>query len=204
MEVYDSKLYMVKGNLLRRANLDGSGLQNVYVMPAGNTLGFHFDDTGRLYYSNNDTKSVYRDNLAGTALELLHAVGTNVSMGAVETLNSQLYWVQGEEIYRSGLDGTGASSLGISNVAFSGNTGDNLELDGVSGKMYWISSDGIYSGGLDGSNAQLIYASNDVRSLELGPLPSGSGGGIPEPATLAVWSLLGIGLVARRRGRKAA
>jgi hypothetical protein len=208
MNIYDSQVYLARDHLYS-ANLDGSGLQQVYAQPIdpGHFTGFDFDSIGRLYYSSDNTSSIYRDNLDGTAFELLHAVGTNVDMGAVEVdvLNSQLYWVQDGMIYRSDLDGNGAMSLGISNVRGSGGTGDTLELDAINGKMYWAANDGIHSGGLDGSNDQLIHASTNLRAIELGPTPDDGGQQVPEPTSLALWSGLGImGLIAARRRRKQA
>jgi len=55
---------------IRRANLDGTGVQDLLTIPGGDPLGMAIDPAaGKLYWSMTDTPRVMRMNLDGTGVE---------------------------------------------------------------------------------------------------------------------------------------
>ncbi len=117
---------------------------------------------------------------------------------AIDDVNSKLYWSQdvGDAIFRANLDGSGVETF------LSGISAYDLEIDAASQMLYFTTCwDTTYLGrvGLDGTGLEQLVTLSGIDGAKGLALVSNA---VPEPASLAVWSLLclvGFGIVRRRR-----
>lgn len=160
--------------VIRRANLDGSGIETVVTMPVGNSA-FVYDlavDQVRSKIYWNWGSRIMRANLDGTGQEAVYA-GSGLPFGvALDTSAGKLYWTErmsGHTGYvrKANLDGTAVQNLVM--------TGPNsllydLDLDLAGGRIYWVNvhpnaSTTIDSSNLDGSGTAVLleqYGLSDI------------------------------------------
>ena len=164
---------------IRRANLDGSGVENLFSGLA-DPVGIALDLEGnRLYWADRSLGAIYRANFADisdagliTRYETLLPNLVKPYQIALDTANGHMYWTERGEgegrskIRRADLK---AAKITAESISFSPGAPHNpfgLALDPVAGKMYWTERstlstgpDFILSADLDGSNVALVITS---------------------------------------------
>lgn len=114
------RMYLVDNgvNAVFRANLDGSALTNLNVPDVDLPIQISLDlDGGKLYWSEiGDVKRIRRANLDGSEPEVIVSASTfsNFSQPLglkVDVVAHALYFVDGDSIRRSNLDGSGVVTV---------------------------------------------------------------------------------------------
>ena len=158
-----SKLYWTDWGTdrIQRANLDGSGIEDLVV---GGGLdgpdGLALDTAGgKLYWTDAGASRIQRANLDGSNVQDL-VTGLGIPYGlALDAVGGKMYWTdrQTSRIQRANLDGSGVEDLITSGLVFPG----ELELDLDGGKLYWTSpgSRKIQRANLDGSGVENLIDS---------------------------------------------
>ncbi|MHC4133225.1 MAG: DUF5050 domain-containing protein, partial [Planctomycetota bacterium] len=100
---------------IQRANLDGTGVEDLITSGLDIPLGITLDISGgKLYFSDGGTHKILRANLDGTMVEDLITAGLQSPEGlAIDRVAGKLYWSdygQGT-IQRANLDGTNVEDL---------------------------------------------------------------------------------------------
>ena len=139
---------------IQRANLDGSGVEDI-VIGLRNPSGLALDaGAGKLYWSDGGTDKIQRANLNGTEIEDLVTTGLRHPSGlALDAAAGKLYWTDygTDRIQRSNLDGSEVEELitGLHSPL-------GLALDAAAGKLYWADygTDKIQRSNLDGSEVE--------------------------------------------------
>ena len=154
--VTDIYMYWADAHKIRRANLDGTNIQDLVTI--GNMGEVYADNlaldviAGKMYWGEHATRKIRRANLDGSNVEDL-LTGVNGPEGiALDVAARKIYWVEqfGDRIQRANLDGTniqGVVTTGVSQPA-------GLALDVAGGKMYWTAIGKIQCANLDGTNIQ--------------------------------------------------
>jgi len=110
----------------------------------------------RIYWSDNQTRTIYRSAIDGSAIEpLAHFTAeNNAGSLAIDDVREKLYWVDfiTNEIFRSNLDGTSAQllPLDLSNPR-------SIAVDPIQGKLYISDEFGIRISNLDGTSMQTFF-----------------------------------------------
>ena len=151
------------GGKIQRANLDGSGVEDLVTeskIPSGIALDL---DAGKMYWTGD--KMIYRTNLDGSGVEDLVTVTGSVWPDgiALDLGTGKMYWTVWEvyadeisgKIQRANLDGSGVEDLvtGLEDPKA-------IALDLDAGKMYWTDqvwetqTGKIYRANLDGSGVE--------------------------------------------------
>ena len=153
---------------IRRANRDGSGVENVKAGlrdPVGIALDL---DNGYLYWVDRHWGNIYRGRLrdiGNLTAETVVDDSTKPYQIALDTANGYIYWTErgGSKIRRANLkaDDVAAEPISFSPVGPQNPFG--LALDPVAGKMYWTErntgGDSIRSADLDGQNSVTLVDS---------------------------------------------
>jgi hypothetical protein len=183
---------------LRRANLDGSDVEDVIptsmlTRPAGIALDL---SSGKVYWAEgalgDASGKIRRADLDGMNIENLVTVGVNTFGLELDVAGSKMYWTNNNEgqLWRANIDGASPELLasGLDNPL-------GLALDLFNGKIYYAEHHAgiIKTANLDGTDITdfLITDRFEVQGLALHV--------IPEPATLL---LLGLGGILLRKKRK--
>jgi len=170
-----SKIYWVdqSSNKVKRANLDGSGVEEVLTGINSPTDIVVDAVGGKIYWTENSAGRIKRANLDGSGIQTLYT-GLSAPAGlALDRANSRLYWVENplllgsNRIRSASMNGGGA----IQNLVTSG-TADpiDLQLDLEGGKIYWTDAAAgqIRRANLDGSGAgTFITGLTSPQSLRL-------------------------------------
>ena len=129
-------------NRIRRANLDGSHVEDVVITTLDNPYGIALDvAAGKIYWTDAGTEKIQRANLDGSQAEDLVTVGVVNPRGlALDVAGGKMYWADrtSDKIQRANLDGSEVEDLvtpATSGLAHSRR--DGLALDVGAGKMYW-------------------------------------------------------------------
>ncbi len=142
-------------NRIRRANLDGSAIENLYTTTVRHPFAVVLDPAGgKLYFTNTGYQpDIQRMNLDGSGRESIVALGssdraTHIGLDG----HGRVYWLNAttETIDRANLDGSAVANV----------TGDvddfydpGFAVDPAGGFVYWVNSDArIVRANLDGSN----------------------------------------------------
>ena len=143
------------GDRIQRANLDGSGVEDVVDSGLVNPRGLAVDQAaGKLYWTDYGSDRIQRSNLDGSQVEDLVTTGLRIPLGlALDTVAGKLYWTDNgtDKIQRANLDGSEVEDLVIGLQ-----TPLSLALDTAAGKLYWTDSgaDKIQRAELDGSEIE--------------------------------------------------
>ncbi len=115
----ESKLFWTDSDLntIQRANLDGSGVEEV-VNDLGDPVPIAIDVTGgKMYWIDtvsgfSGTTAIRRANLDGSEVENLVTTGLSLPKDiALDVGDGKLYWVQTDSIQRANLDGSGIENV---------------------------------------------------------------------------------------------
>lgn len=208
LDVPGGKLYWsdnAAGQILR-ANLDGTG-SAVFVAGLDGPTSLAIDRNAEwVYWADYAAGSIGRVHLDGTLRDdnlILFDLAIHRPWGiAIDAEHGKIYWTDyvGNAIMRANLDGSQVESL-VSAVGFLNPTGIALDKNG--GKIYWTNygSDDIRRVNVDGSNQEILASGlNSPVAIQL--LLDETV--VPEPTSLALWSLIGlVCLGVRRLGRTA-
>ena len=147
---------------LQRANLDGSGVEDLVTRTS--VLGpydLELDlGAGKMYWTYWWTDKIQRANLDGSGVEDLVTSGLVTPTGLALDLGAgKMYWTDltTNKIQRANLDGSGVEDLVTSGLR----SPRDLELDPGAGKMYWTDSETnkIQRANLDGSGVEDLVTS---------------------------------------------
>lgn len=146
---------------IQRANLDGSGIEDLVVTSVIEPVSIALDIAGgKMYWTEASPADfmISRANLDGTNLEFLVTGLTEPSGIALDTIAGKLYWTD-----------VGTGKISRMNVEFGGGEDivndpslDAIEiaLDVPNGHLYWTGSTPggsmIFRASLDGTNAQVL------------------------------------------------
>jgi hypothetical protein len=148
---------------LRRANLDGSSVEDVIPnallrRPSG--LAIHFGQR-KLYWGEStqdgEPGRIRRANMDGSNIENLIEVGVNTFGLALDERGSKMYWTNNNEgeVWRANLDGSEPELLagGLDNPL-------GIVLDVEDSKVYWADHHAglIYRANLNGTNTEVFLA----------------------------------------------
>ena len=168
------KMYWVDLGQIRRADLDGSNVEDLVTTGLIETEGIDLDViAGKMYWTDHGTDKVQRANLDGTVVEdLVDGLGTGKKVAiALDIWGGKMYYtdVGLKEILRANLDGTNIEALVSGLVEPRG-----IALDLARGKMYWTDEGNelIQRANLDGSNIENLVTTPLVvkpRRIELDP-----------------------------------
>jgi sugar lactone lactonase YvrE len=168
------KLYWVNGSgELRRANVDGSGAEDLLTSldnPTDVALDLQND---KVYWVDQGTEKIQRANLDGSGVEdVLSFTSSSSPFGlSVEPSAGYLYWADfgDSSIRRASLDGSGESVI-INEL------GVDVEIYADGGKIYWtnFNTSALKRANTDGSNKESVRSGVGSASLALDssqPLP---------------------------------
>ena len=141
----NGKIYWTEWHKIRRANLDGTNVEDVVtdrILVSRITL----DSTdGKMYWIEDFGRKIMRANFDGSDIETIHNIKENkfgtvrIMCMAVDGKADKIYWTgihfPKPKILRSNLDGTNIKEFPI-NGKFVGTK--NMELDPKEGKIYWV------------------------------------------------------------------
>jgi hypothetical protein len=142
------KIYWSAGDVIRRANLDGSDQELVYTDSPGSQIGTLIVDNvgGKIYYSESMTSMrTYSVNLDGTGKTTIATFPSTCL--AINSAEGKLYiGTDVGQIYECGLDGTGLKNIltGAGMVA-------DLDYDSINQRLYWISGGDIWRSPVGGT-----------------------------------------------------
>lgn len=158
----------VSDSAIRRANLDGSGVEIVYQGSSNNEpLGISLDPLNdKLYWVADGSNDVVRSNLDGSNIEVLFdgTFSSDLRRITVDPVRKRIYWTDVREnvIFSSSLDGSSRVpliDLGLMDP-------ESVALDLVQQKLYWttIGFDQIQRSDLDGSSIETVVSqvSSDI------------------------------------------
>ena len=112
LDMIGSRMYWVDhaSGKIQRANLDGSGLQDLVARGLRLPEGIALDIDGRrMYWTDRDTGTVHRSNLDGLSAQQVIAGLNNPHSIAFHAPQRMLYWTElgTDRIRRANVDGTG-------------------------------------------------------------------------------------------------
>jgi low density lipoprotein receptor-related protein 5/6 len=144
----------ISAKKIRRANLDGTGVEDLVTTGLFFPTGIALDVAGgKMYWTDFGTNRIHRANLDGTNVENV-VTGLSGPVGiALDVAGGKVYWVENalDKIQRADLDGTNVEDLvtGLSSP-------QGIALDVANGKMYWTdnTTDKIQRANLDGTNVE--------------------------------------------------
>ena len=173
---------------IRRANLDGTNLEEVVSLPLSDLAQGVAVDTqgGKIYWAIPGQHKIQRSNLDGTTVEdFLTMAGRPLAL-AVDSTGGKLYWSEKPNndpntsphtnmLWRSNLNGTvveGLHELGQ-------NSANGIALDLVGQRLYWAESlpndtAKLRRSNLDGTSPDTLISSGLVDTAEIA-LDVGSG-----------------------------
>ena len=169
-----AKIYWTNGDKIQRAGPDGSNVEDLVTF--GSPRGVAVDALGgKIYWSDQDTRWIWRANLDGSDSEavitarLIRPVAIALDLG-----RGQIYWTDAgsNKIQRANLDGSRVETL----VSIGLHSPEGLALDVDGGKVYWsdYGTNKIQRANLDGSNVEDLITTGLRIPGELA-LDSGAG-----------------------------
>jgi hypothetical protein len=159
---------------IRRANLDGTGIESVIVTGLAEPGGIALDvAAGKIYWVDTTAREIHRANLDGTNIEDL--VDTSDGLQGPRRLQldlaaGKMYWTDDgtltNRILRANLDGSMIEVL-VTSPSYSNPVG--IDLDLARGKIYWtdFGANRIQVSDLDGSNVQNVISSGLLLPIGL-------------------------------------
>ena len=157
-------------NKIRRADLDGSNLQDL-VTTGAYSAGLALDaDGGKMYWTDVGSARIHRADLDGSNLQdLITTEVGSINWLALDVAGGKMYWTdwRTDKIQRANLDGSNIQDLITTGLT----APHGLALDVAGGKMYWTDNGAarIQRANLDGSDIQDLVSTGLVtpRGLAL-------------------------------------
>ena len=147
------------GYKIQRANLDGSGTEDIIIAESGPVLNSYLAlDTanGKMYWTTSGyvigsgTSRIRRANLDGSgAEELVRDAGASISAIALDAANGKMYWATSDgfhttsRIRRANLDGTGVEVVTESHDYI-------LSIEVADGRVFWTTASVTEKGSIAG------------------------------------------------------
>ena len=156
---------------VRRANLDGSGLQDIVTgLPGGNIVALHLP-SAKVYWdvTNTSPRRIDRANLDGTGVQNVMTLASPNDIAGIATdpVGNKLYWSSYSlgKIVSANLDGT--SPVDVITSILPG----PIAVDGTAGKIYWINDrTEIRRANLNGTSPETVVPGlNMASNLSLSP-----------------------------------
>ncbi len=149
-----------------RANLDGSGTEDIANGPSG-PEGIALDlGAGKVYWTD-DIGSIQRANLDGGGVKTVVPGISNPAGLALDLVNGKLYWTDTgtDTVARADLDGSNVETI------VPATTGVNaaMAVDGMRGKVYWYETGdaSVYRANLDGTGKEFVHSDTGVAALSM-------------------------------------
>ena len=146
------------GGKIQRANLDGTGVEDLVSGLKGTShIALDLGD-GKMYWTATEAGKIQRANLDGTGVEDLVS-GLRWPRGiALDLGNGKMYWTDAgrNKIQRANLDGTGVEDLVSEWI-----DPNDIALDLGAGKIYWTDPYGIQRANLDGTGVEDLVSGLD-------------------------------------------
>ena len=153
--------------VIRRANLDGSDVQEL-IVGLGRLGNLILDVAGgKMYWIDviSGVNTIQRTNLDGSNyVQILFISLNSLYNFALDVVRGKMYWINGSEeaIQNENLGGSNAEDLviGLGRI-------NNLVLDIAGGRMYWINNErkAIQRADLDGFNARNLVSESEANNL---------------------------------------
>jgi sugar lactone lactonase YvrE len=144
------QMYWTFTGEIRRANLDGTGVESVMI-GSSTAKGLVLDEAaGKIYWTGAEPSGcIYRANLDGSEVEVV--LEQDALWLALDTAGDTIYWTSAGGVHRASLSARSAEVLieTTSGMAF-----EAIALDLEHGTMYWVESAGqrIRRANLDGTD----------------------------------------------------
>ena len=172
-KIYWSDIAPPPDEEVRRANLDGSGMETL-ITGLGDTYDVALDLVAdKMYWVERFPASIRRANLDGSGVEDVTPPGDNGGPISIDLdlQHGKMYWTtfsNQSRIWRANLDGTGAEFI------YSGVAPDEqllgIALDAGGGKVYWTDSGDnprIRRANLDGSGVETLFTGGGPIGIDL-------------------------------------
>ena len=152
--------------IIRRADIDGSNIEDVLVRPWVDAESLELDvKGGKMYWADSFNDNIGRANLDGSNYEELGSTPAPVGL-ALDLRNRRVYWTDPflGKIERSFLNGDNVETL-LTEL----NRPTDIVLDTLSLKMYWVETNWktknkIRRANLDGSNVTDIFTGSNYMA----------------------------------------
>ena len=164
-----SKIYWtdINARKIKRANLDGSGIEDLVTTGLSLPYSIAVDTAGgKMYWTDNEARKIQRANLDGSGIENLVTTGLSRPYGiAVDIAGGKMYWTDAgtRKVQRANLDGTGVEDLVTTGLS----QPYSIAVDIAGGKMYWTDAGTrkIQRANLDGSGIEDLVTTGLSRPI---------------------------------------
>ena len=162
---------------IRRANLDGSNVQTIVPLAAGQgPRGVALDPiAGKIYWACDPAKVIQRADLSGGNVETLYTASPSAELLGVklDLAGGKMYWVDAAlaTISRANLDGSDVEVIVSAGIY----TPYYLEIDSQAGHLYWTDYylANIRRSNLDGSDAVVLVDTWPANPVGIALDPAG-------------------------------
>jgi hypothetical protein len=165
LDLDEEKIYWTDIGGIRRANLDGSNIENgfIYGLPAAKGIAID-KKAGKIYWTDTSTGEIQRANLDSTGVESLVINLSRPHGMAIDTDGGKIYWVDQttKKVQRANLNGSDVEDL-VLNVHWP----QDIALNVSQGRMYWLSDSWMYSAKLDGSDIKKLFFTENALGLAI-------------------------------------
>ena len=149
-----AKIYWTNGDKIQRADADGGNVEDLVAFGSPRSLALDVLE-GKVYWSDQDTRWIWRANLDGSDSEaIVKARLIRPVAIALDRSRGKIYWTDAgsNKIQRANLDGSRVESL----VSVGLHSPEGLALDVDGGKVYWsdYGTNKIQRANLDGSKVE--------------------------------------------------
>ena len=166
LDIAGNKLYWTDSGSIRRADLDGTNVEDVIRDAVQFPVGIALDIAGnKMYWVDLYSNKVQRADLNGENIEDLVTTGQDKPGGiALDIARNKMYWMDSGSIRRADLDGENVEDLIATGLPdkFGG-----IALDIVGNKMYWAIGDRIRRADLDGTNVEDLVTTGLVDPFDI-------------------------------------
>ncbi|MEK6675397.1 MAG: hypothetical protein AABZ47_07045 [Planctomycetota bacterium] len=160
LDLNSGKLYVMvrSGNTtgIRRANLDGTDLQDVINLPfTSSSWDLALDaHSQKLYWSEPSRKLIYQLNTDGTGLSVIATSLVGPYALAVDSESGDLVWDERDWsiIRRANLDGSNSRVVVTQPLSPAG-----LALNSSAGNLFYTDRSMVFRADLDGTNSELLF-----------------------------------------------
>lgn len=195
LDISGGKLYWADDSVfsIRRANTNGTGVTTLFTTGSSHPYDVALDlANSKIYYSSQ--AGVGRANLDGTGANNTFIASGFISFGLdLDLVNQKVYfgnWTT--SIGRANLDGTGLNTSFITGLS----GGRDVAVDAAGNRLFWSNGDSVGRSTLAGGSVNQNFLTGLGGSFGLTLV---SAAAAPEPGTLALLTIGGTLVLARRR-----